>query len=434
MNPLEKTLQDDVNNISKITIIPNLLDVICRTTGMGFAAVARVTETQWIVCQVKDDINFGLEPGGELELKTTICNEIRDSMKGVVISNVSEDEHFRTHHTPAQYGFQSYISIPIFRRDKSFFGTLCAIDPKPHDLNKPEIIGMFTLFTDLISFHLETVDELNSSQSDLQTQLLFTEQLEAKIAERTRELEINNAMLVRSNEELQEFNYISSHDLQEPLRKIQTFVSLLQKSETGAMTESGKRYLDKISESANRMRLLIDDLLAYSETDKRIRQFEHVAIEPILRKVLDDLHEEIDENAAVIEIGNVCSATVVPFQIAQLFYNIIGNSLKYASKDRQIKIDIEAEIIEGNTTEYPELEDRKYCRITISDNGIGFDPKYNEKIFGLFQRLHCKTEYGGTGVGLAIVKKIVENHNGIVIADSRIDKGSRFSIFLPEAQ
>ena len=127
----DQSLQDDVALISRIDAVPTILEVVCRTTGMGFAAVARVTEDRWIACAVQDEIAFGLKPGGELKVETTICNEIRASGEPVVIDHVAEDEAFCGHPTPAMYGFQSYISMPIVRRDGAFFGTLCAIDPRP---------------------------------------------------------------------------------------------------------------------------------------------------------------------------------------------------------------------------------------------------------------------------------------------------------------
>jgi PAS domain S-box-containing protein len=160
-------IQADIDAVNNIAIVPKLLEVICRTTGMGFAAIARVTDDKWVACSVRDEIKFGLEPGGELSLETTICHEIRQSGKAVVIDHVAEDEHFARHHTPAMYGFQSYISMPIVRKDGTFFGTLCSIDPKPSILNKPEIIGMFMLFADLVSFHLQAVNSLVQTESEL---------------------------------------------------------------------------------------------------------------------------------------------------------------------------------------------------------------------------------------------------------------------------
>jgi GAF domain-containing protein len=148
---------DDVDAVNRIPMIPSMLEVVCRTTGMGFAAVARVTTDRWIACSVRDEIAFGLKSGSELKLETTICNEIRQNGKAVIIDNVVEDALFANHHTPAMYGFQSYISMPIICQDGTFFGTLCAIDPKPAKINNLETIGMFKLFADLISFHLNAV-------------------------------------------------------------------------------------------------------------------------------------------------------------------------------------------------------------------------------------------------------------------------------------
>ncbi|WP_289015609.1 GAF domain-containing protein, partial [uncultured Methylobacterium sp.] len=153
--------------VQSIPSVPTILDVVCRTTGMGFAAIARVTEDRWVACQVRDDIAFGLRPGDELEIRTTICNEIRQSGTAVVIDHVAADPAFCGHPTPAQYGFQSYISMPIKLPDGTFFGTLCAIDPKPAVLNTPAIIGLFQMFADLIGFHLDANQRVASSREAL---------------------------------------------------------------------------------------------------------------------------------------------------------------------------------------------------------------------------------------------------------------------------
>jgi DNA-binding XRE family transcriptional regulator len=150
-------INPDVAAISKIDIVPKILEIICHVTGMGFAAVARVTEDKWIACSVCDKIGFGLEAGGELNLATTICNQIRQSSQAVIIDDVSQDEFYAKHPTPPLYGFQSYISVPVFRQDGSFFGTLCAIDPKPAKVNNPETIELFNSFARLISFHLDSI-------------------------------------------------------------------------------------------------------------------------------------------------------------------------------------------------------------------------------------------------------------------------------------
>lgn len=175
------SIDDDVEAISQIPVIPTLLEVICRKTGMGFAAVARVTDDRWVACAVRDEIAFGLVPGAELKVETTICNEIRQSGNGVIIDHVAKDAMFATHRTPAMYGFQSYISIPIIRRDGTFFGTLCAIDPKPAKLNNPETIEMFKLFAELIAFHLHATEQraFGANNMEENNRLRLKEQLTA---------------------------------------------------------------------------------------------------------------------------------------------------------------------------------------------------------------------------------------------------------------
>lgn len=425
-------IEKDIEDISQIPIITTLLDVVCRSTGMGFAAVARVTDQRWVACSVKDDISFGLKPGGELELKTTICDEIRQSGKAVVIDHVAGDPVFINHHTPAQYGFQSYISMPIFRKDGAFFGTLCAIDPNPHNINTPEITGMFSLFADLISFHLEAIDKLASNKVTLIKERAFAEELELKIQERTQQLEENNVALEKMNKELQAFAYISSHDLQEPLRKIQTFASVLMQKEFDALSDVGKHYFKRMQDAAERMQILIDDLLAYSRTNNDDRKFELTDLGEIVDDVIEDLGEEIQLRKVNIEIGEMCKTQVIPFQFRQLVYNLLTNALKFSSQHRIPHIKITSRIDVGETMGYAGLlKDKEYCHISISDNGIGFEQKYSDKIFELFQRLHGRMHYHGTGIGLAIVKRITENHAGFITATSELDKGAVFDIYLP---
>src|SRR4051794_26075229 len=145
-----RDIPDDVAAVSRIGAIAPMLEVICKTTGMGFAAVARVTQDRWVACALLDEIDFGLKPGDELDVASTLCSEIRDDGKPVIIDDVAEHDVYCSHPTPARYGFRSYISMPIRLRDGSFFGTLCAIDPRPAKLDNPTTIGMFRLFADLI--------------------------------------------------------------------------------------------------------------------------------------------------------------------------------------------------------------------------------------------------------------------------------------------
>ena len=431
-NNLSESLQKDLRNISQIPIVKSLLDVVCQTTGMGFAAIARVTEDNWLACGVRDDISFGLKPGEELKIKTTICDEIRDNGKCVVINHVAEDEAFKHHHTPAMYGFQSYVSVPVFRRDGSFFGTLCAIDPNPNQLDTPEVLGMFNLFADLISFHLEAVEQNDDNESKLLSERSFNKKLEVKIEERTRELEASNEALAKMNMELQSFTYISSHDLQEPLRKIQIFVNIISDQELQNLSDSGKDYFRRLQNAAQRMRVLIDDLLSYSHANFDERKFETTDLMTIAQTVKEDLREEIDEKRAVVEIGEMAEASVIRFQFRQLLFNLVSNSLKFIKAGQKPHIKIQSKIASGAELHHDKLvPEVLYCHVSVSDNGIGFDPQYGEKIFELFQRLHDRSLYSGTGIGLAIVKKITENHQGLIFATSNHDSGATFDIYLP---
>jgi len=424
--------QKDINDISQIPIISSLLNVICQTTGMGFAAVARVTEDRWVTCTTRDDIGFGLKPGDELEIKTTICNEIRQSEMAVTIDFVDEDPLFYDHHTPKQYGFQSYISVPIMRRDGSFFGTLCAIDPEPHLVSTPAVTGMFSLFADLISFHLNAIQSVQESALKLQQEKAFNDALEKQVLDRTHEISEKNKALVKLNKELESFAYISSHDLQEPLRKIQTISSIIIEKEKDNLSDKGKDYFKRMQDAAKRMQTLINDLLAYSRTNINGGKLELTDLNILLEEVLSDLNEDLQKTEAVIEASEMCDADIIPFQFRQLLYNLIGNSLKFASPERKLQITITSRIAPGSALNVAKLlPDNKYCHISITDNGIGFEPKFSNKIFEVFQRLHDRTHFEGTGIGLAIVKKIVDNHNGVITARGALNEGAQFDIYIP---
>ncbi|MCI9844587.1 PAS domain S-box protein [Flavobacterium pectinovorum] len=262
----------------------------------------------------------------------------------------------------------------------------------------------------------------------------LTEKKEAddKLKQNALELEQKNAELEQMNKELQSFAYISSHDLQEPLRKIQTFATQIIEKESDNLSDVGKDKFQRMQNAAKRMQTLINDLLSYSRTNIQERVFEKTDLSKIIDEVKEDLKEELEQHGGVIEKNRTWPIDVIPFQFRQLLYNLISNSLKFSKPGTPPVIKIDSEIIKGAT-----LNDKKankssnYCHISISDNGIGFDQQYSAKIFEVFQRLHGKLEYTGTGIGLAIVKKIVENHNGFITASGEQDKGAIFDIYIP---
>ncbi|TDO72985.1 hypothetical protein EV143_107291 [Flavobacterium chryseum] len=250
--------------------------------------------------------------------------------------------------------------------------------------------------------------------------------LNIELQERNRELE-------KSNKELASFNHVASHDLQEPLRKIQTFISRVSDADKAVISDSAKDYITKIEDSAKRMRVLIDDLLLFSRTNTTKKEFIKSNLNELFENAKSELAEIVDEKQAIITTSKLPKLEVIPYQIEQLFINLIGNSLKYSREEVIPEIKIESGKV--HSKEYPDLLDqniKKYYKITFTDNGMGFDPQFKDNIFILFQRLHSKTDYPGTGIGLAICKKIVENHKGSIIADSTPNKGSVFTVFLPE--
>lgn len=246
------------------------------------------------------------------------------------------------------------------------------------------------------------------------------------------ELEQKNKELEKMNQELQSFAYISSHDLQEPLRKIQTFATQIMEKESENLSDYGKDKFKRMQNAAQRMQTLINDLLSYSKTNVQERIFEKTNIGKIINEVKEDLKEEIEQKNARIESLKNCEAKIIPFQFRQLLYNLVSNSLKFSNPENPIVIKINSEIAKGSALNNQNLEaEINYCHIRIEDNGIGFEQQYSSKIFEVFQRLHGKLEYTGTGIGLAIVKKIVDNHNGIITAKGELNKGAVFDIYIP---
>jgi PAS domain S-box-containing protein len=245
-------------------------------------------------------------------------------------------------------------------------------------------------------------------------------------------LRMKNAELARVNNELLAFTSMTSHDLQGPLRKIQLHLSRILDKESTTLSENSNVYLTRAKQEAKNMQQLIQDLLAYSRTTTEERKFEYTDLQQLIDDVKDDLLHEIMEKQATVEATELSTVNIIPFQFRQLMHNLIGNALKYTNPAQPPHIIIKSEIASGMALNSGKLSPEKmYCHLSVSDNGIGFEQEYSEKVFEIFYRLHTESKYTGTGIGLAIVKKIVENHGGIITANSEPNKGTTFDIYIP---
>ena len=256
--------------------------------------------------------------------------------------------------------------------------------------------------------------------------------LELKVAERTRELLQKNEELELRNHELQQFSWVVSHDLKEPLRKIEIFIKLLKDNH---LTDDPKAidYINRTVNASERMNKLITDLLEYSRLSSNVVP-ECTDLNLILKEVLLDFDHLTEEKNAIINLETMPRIKGIPSQLRQLFQNLIGNSLKFSKEGIAPEIDITAELVEEKDFESKVSSSGNYCKITVKDNGIGFDEKYLSKVFIIFQSLNDRNAYEGTGIGLAIAKKIIEKHDGLITAKSQVGIGSSFIILLPLSQ
>jgi len=373
---LDERLRRDVELVSHIDAVPSILDVVCRTTGMGFAAVARVTETRWICCSSLDKIGFGLGTGGELQVETTICNEIRGHGEPVVIDHVAEDALYCRHPTPARYGFQSYVSFPIWRRSGEFFGTLCAIDPKPAHLQKPEITGMFRLFGDLISFHLDAQERLQASEA-----ALSEEQQTAVLRE--------------------QFIAVLSHDLRTPLNALSISAQLLRSMPQADATP----VLARMDRSIIRMSALISNVtdLARGRLGGGLslsRSRDRERLEAELQQVIAELRAAWPDRDIRANVSLTKNVFVDIPRIGQLLSNLLGNALTHGAPDRPVLVDVKTE---GGVLE-----------VKVTNSGAPLSTTDRERLFQPFYRGAEGTDREGLGLGLYIVSEIAKAHGGSI--------------------
>jgi signal transduction histidine kinase len=254
-------------------------------------------------------------------------------------------------------------------------------------------------------------------------------ELQQRVEQRTHELAIAIKKLQRSNEQLEEFAHAASHDLKEPIRKIHFYTDRLKNQLSPKLAADDVRMFERVEHASQRMNLLIDDLLLYSHVSQRPPEKESVDLNEKMQRVMEDLELDIHEKNAIINVGKLPVVNGYRRQLQQLFHNLLTNALKYSQPGVNPEININSKLVQG---ELAGLQpERQYHLLSIADNGIGFEQEHAEKIFQMFQRLHGKAEYQGTGVGLSIVRKVAENHDGKITAESEPLKGATFKLYLP---
>jgi signal transduction histidine kinase len=389
---LDSTFAEDLAAVAQIDAVPKILEVVCRTTGMGFAAVARVTEDRWIACAVLDQIAFGLQPGGELQVKTTLCDEIRGSGQPVVIDHVAEDENFCGHPTPRMYGFQSYISMPIYHSDGRFFGTLCAIDPRPARLKTPETVGMFKLFADLIAFHLDAHDRLKISE-------------EALLDER------------QSAELREQFIAVLGHDLRSPLAAIDAGAAVLGKIPLG---EQAKPVVALIRRSAARMAGLIDNVLDFARGrlggGLSLVQTVDSGLETVLEQVIAEMRTAWPDRDVDAEIVLSRPVACDSSRIAQLFSNLLGNALTHGDPAGPVWVRARS--------------DDDGFELSVANLGEPIPPGTLIRLFQPFSRASDRPGQQGLGLGLYIASEIARAHGGLLEVVSTTEE-TRFTFRMP---
>lgn len=269
----------------------------------------------------------------------------------------------------------------------------------------------------------------NSEKSKRADELVIANK---ELTYQSEEKERHAAELIIANKELELFVHISSHDLQEPLRKLQIAASRIEGVDYENISANGKEQFSRMKKAAHSMQTLIEDILTYATTNKEPTIIERSDLNTIIEEVTAQFQEIIDEKHATIDTTELCEVKVIPFHFRQLMHNLIGNALKFSSPERPPHISIKSHnITYSKINKMNLIPGKEYCHITVADNGIGFEPQYGDKIFEVFQRLHGKDQYKGTGIGLAIVKKIVESQDGVITATGVLGKGAAFEIYIP---
>lgn len=389
---------DDIDTVSRIEAVPSILNMVKQATGMRFAAIARVTESRWVACAVDDDIEFGLEPGGELPVETTLCHEIRQHLTPVVFTHASEHPVYSRHHTPLIYQLESYVSLPIITAKGDFFGTLCAIDAVPAHFDEAVVLETLKLYAQLIAMNL-----------DLQN-----------------ELQLSNKALADANEIAHfrdQFVAVLGHDLRSPLTAVRLSADLLASRMTN---ERDLLLTQAIQQSSVRMGTLIENVLDFA----RGKLGGGITVEPRrVENLMSQLRGVIDEvcsahpQASIVETPSIsgddeCSSVECdPVRVCQLLSNLLENAITHGLKGAPVELQI--------------LVARGELAISVINQGSPIPPELIPMLFQPFSRSQGKQRGEGLGLGLYIASEICAGHGGTLEVISTALSGTRFTAIIP---
>lgn len=390
---MANTLAADIATIGRINAVPAILQVICETTGMRFAAVARVTDTHWTACAVRDDLGFGLGVGGELELATTLCNEIQGNHQAIVIDQASSDPQYCAHHTPRIYQFESYISVPVLRTDGSFFGTICALDPRPANLRQSAILPMMESFARVLALQMENDDH---------------HQLTAAALIQEREI----------GDFRDQFIAVLGHDLRNPLFAIGAGAELLLRK---TKDEKSRGIIQHILTAGQRAAQLVEDVLDFARgrlgNGITVKLAQRPDLAQAFAHVVNEVQRVHPERQIDLRIEQTLDVRCDRDRLAQLLSNLVANAIYHGAED-------------GVVTVSAELRDRQFV-LAVHNHGAPIEPAIQAQLFQPFSRRASGSPQSGLGLGLYIANQIAVAHGGQMHVASSAEAGTLFSFHMP---
>jgi signal transduction histidine kinase len=377
---MQKDLLKRVDEIQAISAVPKILETVAAMTGLRFVCIAHVTDDSWTACAVLDKLDFGLAPGAQLDVTTTLCEEVRDTARAVIIDSVDDSDQYRAHHTPRIYGFKSYFSIPIFRADGQYFGTLCGLDPEPARLTESTVVTTMHLFAELVSKQLDADNKLVAARAELLDE--------------------------RETAELREqFIAVLGHDLRTPLGSILLGTELLARKHPDP---AAAPVVERIRRSAVRMAALVDDVVDFTRGRMGsgiAMNMREAAIDGTLEQVVDEMRGLYPQRAIEARISAGLYLRCDPERIAQLLSNLLKNALVHGSDDAPVQV--EAELVEGTLV------------LSVANAGRELPQQVIASLFKPYWRAASRSGSEGLGLGLYIVDQIARAHGGTIEVSSQ---------------